>query len=84
MTLLCRACGAPAIVEMAYGGEKLALACFPCADAVMRQLCFDNVACGGSVVESADGYYRWRGTVGRDCTREEALRMATWLNGVQP
>ncbi len=65
-----------ATIDLAFGGEHLTFACFDCADKMVRLIAVENVRAGALVVESANGYQRWRAEVGRPCTAAEAMTVA--------
>ncbi len=74
-------CGALGVILLHHRGELARHLCFECADTLMRALAPENVRSGATVETTADGYFRWRETVGHPCTREEALHVA---NGSKP
>ncbi len=57
------------------GGDFVAILCFDCADEVMQDLAPENVRGGSSVALTAEGYYRWRRSVGRPITIADAMTM---------
>lgn len=70
-------CNELASCAIHYGAAGAVAMCFGCADRFMRALAPENVAGGSTVGDTAAGYRRWRDHVGKPCSVEEALAVAS-------